>query len=146
MEHHQTDLEDFKDASMQVASFLLIGSALTVASVAALVGCLAASLAHAGYKLIGYPSGKEEDGLQWLKLAPLSLLKSHWDICFSSSQQSSGDGSKIDGDVSEGLKSDSGNIGEPKSSEEHLNQYVSELLDKNDEPTKGSDAWQDMEK
>jgi len=146
MEHRQTDLEDFKDATLSVASFLLVGSALTVASVAALIGCLAASLAHAGYKLIGYPSGKEEDGLQWLKLAPLSLLKSHWDICFSSSQQSSGDGSKIDGDVSEGLKSDSGNIGEPKSSEEHLNQYVSELLDKNDEPTKGSDAWQDMEK
>ena len=135
-EQPPSDLEDFKDASIQVASFLLIGSALTVASVAALVGCLAASLAHAGYKLIGYPSGKEEDGLQWLKLAPLSLLKSHWDICFSSSQQSSGDGSKIDGDVSEGLKSDSGNIGEPKSSEEHLNTYVDELLDNSDERPK----------
>jgi len=135
-EQPPSDLEDFKDASIQVASFLLIGSALTVASVAALVGCLAASLAHAGYKLIGYPNGKEEGGLEWLTLAPLSMLKSHWDIAFGSSCMSSGDGSKIDGDVSEGLKSDSGNIGEPKSSEEHLNTYVDELLDNSDERPK----------
>jgi len=141
MEHHQTDLEDFKDASMQVASFLLIGSALTVASVAALVGCLAASLAHAGYKLIGYPNGKEEDGLQWLKLAPLSMLKSHWDIAFSSSQQASGDGSKTDGGVSGGLKPDSGYEGEPRTSEEHLNQYTDELLAGSDEPKFDGRDW-----
>ena len=143
MEHHQTDLEDFKDASIQVASFLLIGSALTVASVAALVGCLAASLAHAGYKLIGYPSGKEEDGLQWLTLAPLSMLKSHWDICFRSSTESSGDVSKTDVSVSGGLKPDSGDTSVDKPSEEHLNQYVEETI--NGRPT-GLLDWEDEQK
>jgi hypothetical protein len=129
-------------SAKKVGHFIVAGAALTVASVAATIGCLAGTLVWASSYITR--EGKEEGLLSYLRIAPIDIIKSIGGIGEGSHTESAGE----DQDSAYSAVDDQGTSGEEcaldKSSEELHHQptvdplkEVQELIDSDvREPTR----------
>ncbi len=76
-------------SAKKVGYFIVAGAALTIASVAAVIGCLAGSLVWASSHIAR--EGKEEGLLSYLRIAPIDIIKSVGGIGKGSRMESAGE-------------------------------------------------------
>jgi hypothetical protein len=100
------DFSRFKTSAKKVSCFIIAGAALTVACVAAVIGCLAGSLAWASSHIAR--EGKEEGLLSYLRIAPIDIIKSVGGIGKGSHTESAGE----DKDSASSAVDDQGTSGE----------------------------------
>jgi len=93
-------------SARKVGYFILAGAALTIASVAAVIGCLAGSLVWASSHIAR--EGKEEGLLSYLRIAPIDIIKSVGGLGKGSRIESAGE----DKDSASSAVADQGTSGE----------------------------------